>query len=362
MTQLFKTTALSVDFVEDRRALVARGALALIVQPVLEKINDRLAEEKPALIKDGQIIASTWMPPIPSGPFSRLILNEAKAAIGTFVPQTVSIEVTRNCGCNCEHCTIKKGEGEPDQESIFKVIDQALDMGACIITFTEGDPLLRSDICELIGHVDPDKAVVNLFTPGLEMTKELADDLKDAGLYNLLIGVYSVDPVVHDGIRGLPGAFDKAVSAIRMGLEAGLTVTMATHVNSQRVGQIAELYELACSLGVQEFSIWEAIPRSPEECLSQIDKESIIRFYKKVNSTPGGPRVFSSTYFEGEMMGCLAGRKWLHVAADGNVRPCPYLPEEYGNVAERPLHEIWRDMRRSGMFNEQIMSCPAKRI
>jgi len=332
----------------------------MLVQPALNKINRRLAEEKPALVREGDIVASTWLPPIPSGPFKRLVLSEAKIAIGRFVPQTVSIEVTRECGCSCHHCLIKEGEGELEAEEIQKVVDEALDLGASIITFTEGDPLLRDDIFELIRYVDPERAVVNLFTPGLEMTPDKAKKLKDAGLYNLLIGVYSTDPTVHDGIRGVPGAHEKAIEAIKMALDAGLLVTISVHVKGDGVSEIFDLYDLATDLGVHELSIWEGMPRSPDEGLTQIEREAILRFYRKANSTPGGPRVFANTYFEGEMLGCMAGRRWIHVGVDGGVRPCPYIGEVVGNVRDRTLKDIWKDIRRSGKFDVFRSDCPAQ--
>jgi uncharacterized radical SAM superfamily Fe-S cluster-containing enzyme len=47
-------------------------------------------------------------------------------------------------------------------------------MGAFIITFTEGDPMLREDIFELIEYVDKERAIVNMYTPGTEMTPKAA--------------------------------------------------------------------------------------------------------------------------------------------------------------------------------------------
>lgn len=360
MTQLIKTAALSVDFDSDKRVLEAHGALALMVQPVLNTINQRLAEEKPAMVREKDIVATTWLPPVPSGPFKRLLLNEAKLAIGRPVPQTVSIEVTRSCGAKCDHCLIKDGAGELGKEDILRVIDEALAMGTCIITFTEGDPLLRDDIFDLIAHVDPEKAVVNLFTPGLEMTEEKAARLREAGLYNLIVGVYSTKPEEHDLVRGLEGAYAKAIEAIEMALEAGLMVTISAHIKSGQVERIQELYDLAAELGVQELSIWEGIPKTPEEKLTQIEREKIIDIYRRINSTPGGPRIFASTYFEGQMMGCMAGRRWLHVGVDGSVRACPYLQESYGNVLESSLKDIWKAVRGSGKFEGFVGLCPAE--
>ncbi len=362
MTQLIKTAALSVDYDQYQRVMLASGALARIVQPVLQMINERLEEEKPAQVRLKDMVISTWLPPIPSGPFQRLLLNEGKAAIGRPVPSTLSIEVTRRCGAKCDHCLIRDGNGELSMEEIFDVMDQALEMGACIITFTEGDPLLRDDIFDLIRHVDPEKAVVNLFTPGLDMTVEKAVKLREAGLYNLIIGIYSTSPEEHDRVRGVPGAYDRAIEAIRMALDTGLLVTMSCHIKSGQVSRILELYELARELGVQELSIWEGMPKSPEEKLTLIEREQIIDIYRKINSTPGGPRLFSNTYFEGQMLGCMAGRRWMHVAVDGSIRGCPYLQESYASVKDMSLKQAWKAMRACGQFEGFLSRCPAQDI
>jgi MoaA/NifB/PqqE/SkfB family radical SAM enzyme len=362
MTMLLKTAALCVDFDPDRRALQASGALARMIQPALNIMNQRLAEEKPALIRADDMVASTWLPPIPSGPFKRLLANEARAAIGRPVPSTLSLEVTRSCGARCEHCLIREGEGELSYEEMTGVIDQALDLGCCIITFTEGDPLLREDIFDLIKHVDPNKAVVNLFTPGLELTIEKAAKLKEVGLYNLIIGIYSTDPEEHDRIRGVDRAHARALEAIGTALDAGLMVTMSCHIKGGQVDRILELYRLADELGVQELSVWEGMPRTPEEKLTLIEKEKIVDIYRKINSEPSGPRIFANTYFEGQMLGCMAGRRWMHVAVDGSIRGCPYLKESYANIKEVSLKDAWRALRHSQDFEGSVYHCPAQEI
>lgn len=362
MTQLIKTAALCVDFDRDARALQAQGALARMVQPVLNMVNQRLGEEKPAQVRLKDLVASTWLPPIPSGPFKRLIINEARNAIGRPVPQTVSIEVTRSCGAKCDHCLIKEGEGELSSEEIKRVIDQALEMGTCIITFTEGDPLLREDIFDLIKYVDPEKAVVNLFTPGLEMTVERAVKLREAGLYNLLIGVYSTDPEEHDKVRGVVGAHARALDAIRIALDTGLLVTMSCHILSGQVDRITKLHDLATELGVQELSVWEGMPKNPDEALTQIEREKIINLYRKINSSPNGPRLFANTYFEGQMLGCMAGRRWMHVAVDGRIRACPYMRDSYDDIRKTSLQDAWKRLRSTGEFDGFVSCCPAQKI
>lgn len=40
---------------------------------------------------------------------------------------------------------------------------------------------------------------------------------------------------------------------------------------------------------------------------------------------------------------CLAGRKYLRIGPQGEVTPCPYIPEASGNVRWQPLREIWEN-------------------
>ena len=339
--------------------LTASGALGAACRPALKRINERLREEKPVMVDGDTVIASTWMPPIPGKVFNRLIRAEVSCVMGKYVPETVSIEITRECKCNCEHCTISEGEGEMTTGQIKAMIDQALDMGAFIITFTEGDPLLRDDIFELVEYVDKDKAIVNIFTPGTEMRPEKAARLKDAGLHNLLISIYSTDPAKHNQTRRLEGAYNWAVDAIRMGLDAGLLVTMNTHASPERMHELPGLYELACELGVHEFSIWESTAkRLGDPVLSDTDRQVLLDMHHTLNQPGPGPRIFTSSLFEGEMLGCMAGRRWAHICVDGGVKACPYMPFEFGNaLEENGLPAAWKIIRSLEDFKERRNLC-----
>jgi len=339
--------------------LTASGPLSVTCGPALKRINERLREEKPVRVDEDSVIASTWLPPIPSKVFNRLIRAEVSCALGKYVPETVSIELTRECKCNCEHCTVSEGEGEMSTDQLKGIIDQALDMGAFIITFTEGDPLLRDDIFELVDYVDKDKAIVNIFTPGTEMTPEKATKLKDAGLHSLLISIYSTDPAKHNLTRRLEGAYNWAVDAIKMGLDAGLLVTMTTHISPARMHELPGLYEFAGELGVHEFSIWESVAkRVGDPVISEQDRQVILDMHRTCNQPGPGPRVFTSSFFEGEMLGCMAGRRWAHVCVDGGVKACPYMPFEFGNVLdENGLSGAWKTIRSLKDFKERRNLC-----
>ncbi len=338
--------------------LKASGGLHKACAPFLSRINERLKDERPALVTGDQVVASTWLPPIPSKPFNRLLMAETQIALGRFVPETVSFEITRNCKCKCEHCVVSGGEGDLDIDTIKHAIDEVLDMGAIVIVFTEGDPMLREEIYELINYVDKDRAIVNMYTPGTEMTPENARRLKEAGLNTLLVSIYSTDPAKHDAVRRLDGAFDMATKAMKMGLDAGLLVTMATHVSPKNIGELPQMYELARELGVHEFSLWESVPKKPGDAIiTEADRAFILDMYHRTNSTGSGPRLFSNSYFEGKMLGCMAGQRWLHVCVDGAVKPCPYIPFSYGNITSSSMKDIWHNIRKDRAFRGQRSTC-----
>lgn len=341
---------------EDTLELAASGTLKAVCSPIIKKMNSRLQEEKPALVLEDKVIASAWLPPIPDPVFKRLISAEVQIALGKYIPETLSIELTRQ---NSSRYPPGTTTDELDTGTIEKIINEALELGTFIITFTENDPLLRKEVFDLIEYVDKKRAIVNCSTWGTDFTKETAIRLKEAGLHALMVGIYSTEPEKHDAIRKSKGAYERAVSAIKLALEAGLLVVMTTHASPLNINELPALYSLASELGVQEFSVWEAMPKSRNgPVINDENRKKILEMYQRINSSPEGPRMFSNTYFEGQMMGAMAGRRWMHVTADGEVKPSPYPPFSFGNVKEESLKELWQKIRSYPYFQKQKSLTP----
>ncbi len=144
-----------------------------------------------------------------------------------------------------------------------------------------------------------------------------------------------------------------------MGLDAGLLVTMTTHISPARMHELPGLYELAGELGMHEFSIWESVAkRAGDPVISEQDRQVILDMHRTRNQPGPGPRVFTSSFFEGEMLGCMAGRRWAHVCVDGGVKACPYMPFEFGNVLdENGLSGAWKIIRSLKDFKERRNLC-----
>lgn len=343
--------SVSLRNTEDNLELTANGTLRAICSPILKMINSRLREEKPALVLEDKVIASAWLPPIPSPVFKRLIFAEIQIALGKYIPETVSIELTRQ---NSSRYPPGAAADELDTGTIKRIIDEAIELGSFIITFTENDPLLREEVFDLIKYVDKKRAIVNCSTWGTDFSKETAFRLKEAGLHSLMVGIYSTDPEKHDAARKSEGAYERAVSAIKLALEAGLMVVMTTHASPSNIQELPALYSLASELGVHEFSVWEAMPKSKNEpVITDEDRKIILEMYHRINASPEGPRMFANTYFEGQMVGAMEGRRWMHVTADGDLKAGPYPPFSFGNIKEEALKEAWQKIRSYHYFQKQ---------
>ncbi|PTD93697.1 radical SAM protein [archaeon SCG-AAA382B04] len=346
---------LEVD--EDEIKFKSEGILSSISQPILKKLNVLLEDEKPISFTRDELIISTWLPPVPSEPFSRALRNEIKARLlNKHSPQAVSLNISE-CTLECDECNILEGK-RLETDLVKNFIEGVQDLGAFSIGFAEGEPLLRDDIFDLIEHVDKQKSVVSVFTPGTKLDREVASELKKRDVYSIVTGIKSPIPEEHDEARGVEGAFEMAISGMEAALENDLLVSMHTHAKPRlvRSGKLEKIYELAKEVGVDELSIWESHPTwnyiyDTEIMPTEQDRRRIANLYEKANNSEDGPRIFYNQKFESKnLFGCMAGNRWLNLIHSGDVTPCTYVPISFGNIKRSSIEDIWKRMSNHDDF------------
>ncbi|MGM0490453.1 MAG: radical SAM/SPASM domain-containing protein [Planctomycetota bacterium] len=295
---------------------------------------------------DGKLYINAFFPPYPSKPFDRFLANTLQ---GKRVPYSVYFGVTDRCPFKCAHCSYgMHREGRLTTEQAIDVIGQIKSLSAATIGFTGGEPLMRDDLVELVRAVGEDMSSV-LFTTGHRLTEELARELKHAGLDTIMIGLESDDLSEHDGIRGVPGSFSEALSAVALSRDAGFHTAISTVATKQKIadGKIERMAELAARHGVHEFRILEPVPTGrfhhrKDQILSQAESKQLADFHKQWNRGNRRPAISAFSHLESdEMFGCGAAFHHLFIDALGNVCPCDLTPLSFGNVLEQPLEDIW---------------------
>lgn len=337
-------------------AMKTGGAVSPLMKNVLKANISIFNGEKPARIEADRLIYSTWMPPIPSSGFDRLVKSQLSSMIGKNIPDQVTISITEDCPNNCIHCALPdtKNRAKLSPETVRDVIDQVLEMGTTFVIFDGGEPLTYPGLEELISYVDPEKAITGMFTSGVGLTEERARSLKTAGLYSLTVSFDSAYEEKHDYVRGRKGVFKSAVEAVKNGLAAGLLVNIYVVLSRDNVNELDELYNLAAGLGAHELSFYEIVPTGrwmdhASEIMTPKDMRKFDNFVVQAHEKEG-PRIFPIPLVM-RTTGCMAGRKWLHITPEGNILPCACIPIPYGNVHRDRVKDIWKKIRKDPAYN-----------
>ena len=165
-----------------------------------------------------------------------------------------------HCNQKCLHCY---AAGQPMGETPELSTEQwktalALLRKANIpqVTFTGGEPTLRSDLVELVQAAA--WFVTRLNTNGRLLTPELCAGLYEASLDSVQVTLYSAEGNIHNQLVGTNG-FNDTVQGIRHAVEAGLIVSVNTPLCSLNT-HYAETLRFAHSLGVRYATCSGLIP------------------------------------------------------------------------------------------------------
>ncbi|MGE5483831.1 MAG: radical SAM/SPASM domain-containing protein [Ignavibacteriales bacterium] len=344
-SQLRNRMAAMLAILKTPKIALARPAVNLFLMRYMGKF--------PLQRVGGNIILHSHLPPVNSKAFARFV-NEQLVGKSTG-PSHAQIGLTNACPQHCSCCYSQRRTGRAmDTETIVKAIRDLKRLGVFWLGFTGGEPLLNRDIVRIIASVGDDCAV-KLFTTGCGLTKELAAGLQKAGLYSVSVSLDHQDEAVHDMGRGYQGAYRAArraidtfldLGSVHVGVSAVLTRDM---INTSRAEDFLGFLE---GLGIHEAWLSEAKPSAPtswdkEAVITERERLKLVKLQDRYNRE-GKMTVNYLGHFEGrEHFGCNAGRKMVYVDAFGEVGPCVFTPMTFGNLRERPLAEIVREMRES---------------
>ena len=323
----------------------------------------------------GTNIYSLYFPPIPSPAHERLF----ESFISTHVfkrprPMAATIGVTGQCQYRCEHCSAAdRSSDRPEMtfNEVKRVIGECLDLGVSNITFTGGEPLLRSDLARLVASVPPELSVSQVFTNGAGLTAERIAELRSAGLYGLQVSLDSPDPAEHDHMRGSDGAFYAVERGVAEARRAGLLVGLSTYVTRNRIWEdhfLPRMAELAAGWGAQELTVFDAIETGrllgkKDLTLGPLSRRKLLAEMRKVNRRyRGRMRTVSLSWTNSgrgfsRLIGCLAGNFQLHITAQGDFTPCDFTPLSFGNIRESSVSELWRTLLAHPAYRRRTLRC-----
>ena len=337
----------------------------------LQKHIERLNKFKTIGWWHGARSVSFFDPPLPHPAGKRGLVDRLERVFARArKPAAATLAITYDCQADCEHCSCSQNRRKQrplNTEQWKKIITETVNLGTTNVIFTGGEPLLHKDLCELISHVDEQKATTLMFTNGELLTKERSKRLADAGLYSLFMSLDCPDPAGHDRLRRREGLYAKIMENVEHAKQAGLLVGFSIYLTHQKHenGELEQFMEIGKRAGVAEIIQFDAVPTGRlygqmNILLTPEDREEIrqqtLAYYHKAD--PDYPTLTSQSLVNSpKSMGCFGAFNQFYMTAYGDMCPCDFTPITFGNAVELGVEEVWRRMTTHPLWSKRFPDC-----
>jgi AdoMet-dependent heme synthase len=276
-------------------------------------------------------------------------MNQKAQALG--IPISVHLDITYRCNERCVHCYLDHDDhGEMTTAEILDLLNQLADAGVFLLTLSGGEVLMRRDFFEIVEHARRLLFNVKIKTNGVMIREPEARRIRQLGVEQVQISVYSHRPEIHDGITKLPGSLKRTIEAIRFLKSQGLKVVIANVLMVGNSFDNAGVMALAKELGVAYTLDPTITPkmdgdtsvlalRIPGSELKQVfHNEQLVNDVEEFCAPPPPPGEDIMDGFP-----CSAGHTACYITPYGDVFPCVQFPLPSGNVRRQKFLDIWQN-------------------
>ena len=326
----------------------------------------------------------------------------------TAAPFLAVWDVTYACNLKCKHCYAnagKKLDNELTTEEAKKVIDILDKASVPIISFSGGEPLVRSDIFEITRYAADKGIYVAVATNGTLITKQKAKEMKKAGVKFTQISLDGATAKTHDSFRGIDGVFEKTINGIKNAVDEEFFVNVATTATKNNYEEIPKIIDLCEKMNVSWFMLYNFIPTGRgqfiinndlnpyerEKLLESIwfmlkDKSHNINMLSTApqfarialqNEKDENKKIIPTHFYNPDLSdklmnlaeflgGCGCGRLYCAIRPNGNIDPCVFFPLTIGNILEDDFEKVWKnnpilaELRDREKLKDSCVNCEYK--
>lgn len=222
-----------------------------------------------------------------------------------------------------------------------------------MIVFTGGEPLLSKNLFEYAGMCKLNNIKTSMITNGtmidannVDIIAELFDDIQ--------VSLHGHNAELHDCITQNPGAYNRAINAIKLLLETKLSFNINLTLTKLNKEYIPQIVESLSAIGVRDLSITRFCNSrsklSAELELKKMEFLNIVKLIEKecVNNGirfcgiySGVPLCLFDKKIYYSIRGCSCGHSWVTITPDGGIKPCPGFDWIIGDVSQ--LEKVWNE-------------------
>jgi len=272
-------------------------------------------------------------------------------------PYRMDLALTYRCNNDCAHCYNARPRDYPEisTDDWKAVLDRLWRLGIPHVVFTGGEPTLRTDLPELISHARFTGMITGLNTNGRRLADAtFINQLVEAGLDHVQITFESHNPVIHDNMVRLKGAWKQTVAGLKKSLDCPLHVMTNTTMLRENSPYLLETLDYLATLGVPTIGLNALIYAGhgmdvstglhESELNSLLDpaRKRIEKHHQRlIWYTPTEYCHFDPVQLDLGVKGCTAALYNMCIEPDGGVIPCQSYYHQLGMILNDPWDSIW---------------------
>jgi MoaA/NifB/PqqE/SkfB family radical SAM enzyme len=279
-------------------------------------------------------------------------------------PIGAKLEITYACNLRCGFCytdsprhTLQRTPELSDEEW-REVVRQSLDLGIVEAVVTGGEPFLRKELTlDVVETLASAGVGVTLNTNGWFVDEEVAARLGALPGVTAHVSLDGARAGLHDGSRGVPGSWRRAVEGIDRLLGAGVGVCVVHVVTPANAAAVPDFLEQMWSLGVPWVRVTPVVvtgaaARGGEWKVSRKRLADAVDDFRRRRGDAMRIVLQPGTGGGVGLQG-LAAPGSLLVRPNGDVRPDSLRPFSFGNAVRDGVVACWQGIRE-GWNDERI--------
>lgn len=172
-------------------------------------------------------------------------------------PISVRWDITYQCNLECRHCYSScSGSGlnilaTKDAKRLLNIFEKAK---VQFVQILGGEPMIRRDIYELVKYALTKKYIFSLNSNGCLLNKDAVRRLSDAGLKYIQISLHGFEKE-HEYLTTRKESFKKAVNAISLLINSGISVSVSCLVSDINAKNIIDFLNYLIKIGVKSIQL-----------------------------------------------------------------------------------------------------------
>ena len=288
------------------------------------------------------------------------------------IPINGSIELLPLCNMKCDMCYVRLSKEEMDKQGRLRTWEEWLEIGrqmkesgTLFLLLTGGEPLMFPDFRKLYLGLRDLGMAITINTNATLLDEDWASFFGKYKPRRMNITLYGADENAYRNLCHYPGGFEKTITAVKLLLEQGVDVKLASSLAKSNQEDMDRIIEIGETLGIPVRIDTYMMPAQRERFLpyneqARLDPKTAaqvrIQILKKEMGTTLFSKYVDKMIFEVEhilpedgpgKVGCMAGSCSFTINWQGLMRPCVVLNQPSVSVFEHGFAKAWEQTHQT---------------